>query len=47
MIGSFDNILLTPECTIDKQNPLPNSAIEVVHSPVIDQLVMKVSILLK
>ena len=47
MIASFDNILLTPECTIDKQNPLPNCAIEVVHSPVIDKLDMKVSILLK
>ena len=47
MIASFDNILLTPECTIDKQNPLPNCSIEVVHSPVIGKLVMKVSILLK
>ena len=43
----FDDIVLTPECTIDKQNPLPNCAIELVHSPVSDKLVMKVSIQLK
>ena len=43
----FDDIVLTPECTIDKQNPLPNCTIELVHSPVTDKLVMKVSIQLK
>ena len=42
MIALADNILLKPECTIDKQNPLRNCAIEVVHSPVIDKLVLVV-----
>ena len=42
MIALADNILLKPECTIDKQNPLWHCAIEVVHSPVIDKLVLTV-----